>query len=118
MFKKNIKWIMPLIIFTTIFSFLCTEYKTINFVTECEKITQISSPFEQAKNNSRQIRRIMRSLNMIILTENAPEQSTKEVVYQILLHSKSGHTEKIISYRERLLHYDDGQCIGEYYEIG
>ena len=31
---------------------------------------------------------------MIILTENAPEQSTKEVVYQIHLHSKSGHTEK------------------------
>ena len=117
MFGKIKKWIILLVLICTIIIVcLCTKYETINFVTEYENITQISSPFENVKNNNSRTKKIMRALDKIMLTrKKVPEQSTREIVYQIHIHSKGGHTEKIICYGERLLHYYDGQCRGDYY---
>ena len=115
MFKRIVKWIIPVLIFTAIILYLCIKYESIDFITNYENITQISSPFEDAIIGKSEVKKIMRSLDRVIISKDAPAQSTREVMHQVHIYSKGGHTEKIISYGDRLLHYYDGECIGEYY---
>lgn len=96
-------------------SYVFIKCETINFITECEDITRISSPFENSENDHKKICRILKGLDNMLLVKKDSEYYTREVIYQIHINTKSGHTEKIISYGERLLHYYDGQCLGEYY---
>ena len=114
MFGKTKKLIILVSICIILIIYLSIEYETINIVTEYNNITHVSSPFEDTKYNKK-TNNIMNAVDKIILTQkNIPEQSTREIIYQLNIHSKGGHTENIICFGDRLLHCYDGQCIGEY----
>lgn len=92
----------------------CVRYESIDFVTNCEDITYISSSFDDSVNDANEIKRVIGSLNRMVLDDNAPEQDTREAVYEATIHSKGGHTEQVISCGDRMVHYYDTECIGEY----
>ena len=81
------------------------KYESIDLVTEYDDITYISSSFDDSVNDADEIKRVIGSLKRIVIDDNSPEQDTREAVYEVAIHSEGGHTEQIVSYGSRMVHY-------------